>query len=170
MTGLTRLLTFGISFSKAVNAEVVAKPLVLCIPVLTSFIFVLRIVLVAKLLISGILSSIFFILALYSVFLTTSFLTTLLSLLKSTGTGANLLISNLSTLLFELLELVGKLFNLWISNLSTSVFRLAKIDFSAKLQVSTCEIFLISVFVAQLDKTTLTLISPPNASYSLEKY
>ena len=56
---------------------------------LTSFIFVLRTVLVARLLISGILSSIFFILALYSVFLTTSLLTILLNLPKSTGTGTN---------------------------------------------------------------------------------
>ena len=47
----------------------------------------------------------------YSVFLTASFFTTSLSLLKSTGTGANLS----------------------ISSLSTSVFKLAKFDFSAKL-------------------------------------
>ena len=58
---------------KAVNA-VNAKPLVLSISVLTSFTFVLRTVLVAKFVISSILSSIFLILALYSVFLTTSFL------------------------------------------------------------------------------------------------
>ena len=83
---MTRLLTFGISFSTAVNAEVVAKPLILGISVLTSFIFVLKIVLVVKLVISGISSSIFFISILYSVFLTT----TLLSLLKSRGTGPNL--------------------------------------------------------------------------------
>ena len=57
----------------------------------------------------------FFILALYSVFLTTLFLTALLNLLKSTGTGTNLS----------------------ISNLSTSVFRPAKFDFSAKLEAST---------------------------------
>ena len=116
------MLTFGILLSTTVNAKVVAKPLILGISVLTSFIFVLKIVLVAKLVISGILSSIFFILALYSVFLTTSFFTTLLSLLKSTGTGASLSISNLPTLLFTLLKLVGKLFNLLRSNLSTSVF------------------------------------------------
>ena len=108
---LTRLLTFGILFSTAVNAEVVAKPLILGISVLTSFIFVLFLYfcnsLVAKLVIPSILSSIFLILALYAVFLTTSFLTVLLSLLISTGTGANLLIFNLSTLLFKLLKLVG---------------------------------------------------------------
>ena len=45
-----------------------------------------RVVLVAKLVISGTLSSIFFILALYTSFLTTSFFTASLSLLKSTGT------------------------------------------------------------------------------------
>ena len=61
----------------------------------------------------------------YSVFLTTSFFTTSLSLLKSTGTGTNLS----------------------ISNLSTSVFKLAKFVFNTKLDVSTCEIFLISVFL-----------------------
>ena len=46
-------------FSTAVNGEVVAKPLMLGILVLTSYIFVLRIVLVAKLVTSGVLSSIF---------------------------------------------------------------------------------------------------------------
>ena len=62
----------------------------------------------------------------YTVFLTTSFLATSLSLLKSTGTCSNLLISNL-----------------W-----TSVFKQAKFDFNAKPEVSTGEIFLISAFVA----------------------
>ena len=63
---------------------------------------------------------------LYTVFLTTSFFTTLLNLLKSAGIGTNLS----------------------ISNLSTSVFKLDKLVFNAKLEVSTCEIFLISAFVA----------------------
>ena len=66
-------------------------------------------------------------LALRSIFLTTSFLTTLLSLLKSAGTGVNLSISNLSTLLFKLLKLFGKRFNLSISNLSTSAFKLVNL-------------------------------------------
>ena len=52
----------------------------------------------------------------WTVFLTASFFTTLLSLIKSTGTGTNLS----------------------ISNLSGSVFKLAKFDFNAKLEVSTC--------------------------------
>ena len=145
---MTRLLTSGILFSTAVTAEVVAKPLILGVSVLILFIFVLRTVLVAKLVILGILSSIFFILPLYSVFLTTSFLTTFLSLLKSTETDTNLSISNLSTLLFKWRKLFGKLFNLSVSNLSTSVFELAKFDFSAKLEVIICEIFFRSVFVA----------------------
>ena len=46
-------------------------------------------------------------------FLTTSFFTTSLSLLKSTGTGTNLL----------------------IPNLSTAVFKLARFDFNAKPEV-----------------------------------
>ena len=61
----------------------------------------------------------------YVVFLTTLFLTMSLSLVKSTRTGTNLSMSNLSTL----------------------VFRLAKFVLNSKLEVSTCEIFLISVFV-----------------------
>ena len=52
------------------------------------------------------------------VFLTTSFFITSLNLLKSTGTGANLP----------------------MSNLSTPVFRLAKLVFSAKLEVLRCEV------------------------------
>ena len=59
-------------------------------------------------------------------FLRTSFFTTSLNLLKSTGTGANLS----------------------MSNLSTSVFKLAKFVFSAKLEVSTCVTFFRSVYVA----------------------
>ena len=63
---------------------------------------------------------------LYSVFLTTSFFTTLLSLAKSLGTGVNFA----------------------MSNLSTSVFKLAKFVFDAKLLTSTCVTFFKSVFVA----------------------
>ena len=56
----------------------------------------------------------------------TAFLTTSLNLLKPTGTGASLS----------------------MSDLSTSVFKLAKFVFSAKLEVSICVIFFKSVFVA----------------------
>ena len=52
----------------------VTKLVTLQTSILTSFILALRLVLVAKLVISGILSSIFFILALYTSFLTISFL------------------------------------------------------------------------------------------------
>ena len=62
---------------------------------------------------------------LYTSFLTT-FFTTSLNLVKSTGISTNLS----------------------MSNLSTSDFRLAKLVFNAKLEVSTCEISLISVFAA----------------------
>ena len=61
----------------------------------------------------------------YTAFLTASFFTTLLNLLKSVRTGTNLL----------------------MSNLSTSVFKLAKFVFNEKLEVSTCETFLMSDFV-----------------------
>ena len=52
----------------------------------------------------------------YTIFLTASFLTTSLNLLKSTETGTNLS----------------------MSDLSTSVFRIAKFLFNAKLEVSVC--------------------------------
>ena len=60
----------------------------------------------------------------YSFFFTTLFFTTD-NLLKYTGTGTNLSISSLSTL----------------------VFRLAKFDFSPKVLILICDIFLKSVFV-----------------------
>ena len=78
---------------------------------------------------TNVLASILFNLATnlwYKFFLTTWFFTTSLRLLKSTGTGTNLS----------------------ISNLSTSVFKLAKFDFNAKIEVSICVILLISVSVA----------------------
>ena len=68
---------------------------------------------------------------LYTVFLTTS-----LNLLKSTGTGANLSMSNLSTL----------------------VFRLDKFVFGAKFEVSTCITFFRPVFVTLFERSTSTLI------------
>ena len=61
-----------------------------------------------------------------TVFLTTSFFTTPVSLLRSTATGTNLS----------------------MSNSSTSVFRLAKFAFNAQLELSAYELFLISAFVA----------------------
>ena len=71
---MTNLLKFDILFSTAKRAAVVAKLVLL-----------------------GILSSIFLILTLYTCFLKTSFLTKSLNLLKSTGIGTNLSESNLST-------------------------------------------------------------------------
>ena len=93
---MTRLLTLGILFSTVVRAAVEVNLLILGISPLTSFILALSVVLVANLVISGILSSIFLILALYTFFLTTLFFTISLSLLKSKGTGTNLSTSSLS--------------------------------------------------------------------------
>ena len=66
-----------------INEDVSIRKLgILGISPLTSFILALGVVLVANWVISGILSSIYLILALYTSFLTTPFLTTSLSLLK----------------------------------------------------------------------------------------
>ena len=70
----TKLLTLGILFSTAVRAVLVAKLVMLNTLFLTSFNLPLRVVLVVELVISGILSSIFLILVLYTSFLMTSFL------------------------------------------------------------------------------------------------
>ena len=135
---LTRLLTLGILFSIAVNAVFLAKLLIsginkkLTRPLVSGILFsnsvlsVLYLVLNTKSLVSILFT--FSTNLLYTSFLTTSFFITSLNLLKSTGISINL----------------------WISNLSSSVFRLAKLVFSAKRELSTCEIFLISVFVAEL--------------------
>ena len=64
--------------------------------------------------------------SLYPAFLITSFSTMSLSLLKSAGTGASLSISSLSTF----------------------AFKLATFAFNAKLELSTCVIFLMSFLVA----------------------
>ena len=62
---LARLLTLGPIFSTVVRAAVVANFVILGLSPLTSFILALRVVLVDNLVISGILSTIFFSLALY---------------------------------------------------------------------------------------------------------
>ena len=98
--------------------------MILGISPLISFILALRLVLVAKLVISGILSSIFLTSALYTYFLTTSFL--YITLLKSTGVASNFPMSNLLTLFSKLFKLHGTFFNLSISNLSTSDVKWSK--------------------------------------------
>ena len=115
----------------------VVKLLILGILFLTSFILALREALVAELVISRILSSVFLILELHTSFLTTSFFTTSISLLKSTGTCTNLSTSNLSSLLLKLSKLVDTFFNLSISNLSILDLKLAKSTILAKADVST---------------------------------
>ena len=144
---LTKPLTFGISFSTAVNPELVAKPLMLGILFSISVILALKSE-KSKLLVSGIIFSASLILfsrfhlsvsyvdfitnpvvsilftfvtnLLHSVFLTTSFFTTLLNLAKSSGTGVHFA----------------------MTNLSYSVFKLARFVFDAKLLTSTCVTFL----------------------------
>ena len=121
----TRSLILCILFSTVVRAAVVFKLVILGTSFLISFILAWSVVLVAKLVISGFLSSIFLILALYKSFLT-SFFNASLNLLKSTETGTNLSTSNLSSLLFKLLKFLGTFFSLSVFNLSTSNFKLAK--------------------------------------------
>ena len=83
--GISPLTSFTLSLRKASVATLVT----IGISPLTSFSLALREALVAKLVIPGALSLIFLILALYIYisFLTTSFFTRSLSLLKSTGTN-----------------------------------------------------------------------------------
>ena len=79
---MTKLIILGTLISTAVRAAVVVKLEILVILPLSTFILALRVVLLAKLVTSGILSSIFLILALYTSFLTKLLFTTSLSLLK----------------------------------------------------------------------------------------
>ena len=134
---LTNLLTLSILFSTVVRVPVVAELAMLGISPLTSSILALREALVAKLVITDVLSSIFFILVSYKSFLTTSLFTTSLYLLKPTGAGTNLSVSNLFTLIFKSVKLLGIFFNLSISTSPTSYSKLAKSVFLAKEDVST---------------------------------
>ena len=73
---MAKLLALGILSSAAVRALVASKFVILSVSPLTWFILELRVFLVATLVISGILPSIFLVLALYTSFLTTTFFTT----------------------------------------------------------------------------------------------
>ena len=141
---MTKLLTFDILFSTAVNAELVANPLILRVLFSISVILALKSIVsfLTKPLVSGIFLSTslnFFsrsdlsvsyvvfktnpVVSMLSTFVTnlsySVFFTTLLSLAKSSGTGVNFA----------------------VSILSTSVFRLARFVFNAKLLTSTCVAF-----------------------------
>ena len=99
----------------------------------------LRVVLAAKLVISGIFSStslIYRSISLYSAYFTTSFFTPSPSLIKSARVVSNFPIFNLSILLFKLLKPLAQFFNLSISNLSTLDFKLAKSTFLANFYLS----------------------------------
>ena len=140
---LTNLLTVSILFSTVVNAVFVAKSLILGIffSNSVSFAFLTKSVIIGIFIYNSVLSvlylvfntkslvSILFTLATnssYVVFLTTSFFTALLSLVKSVETGTFLS----------------------MCNLSTSAFKLAKFVFNAKIEVSACVTFFKLVFVA----------------------
>ena len=83
---MTKLLILDILFSTALTAILLPRLVIFGIPPLNSFILALRIVLVARLVMSSNLFLLFFILALYTSFLTALFFATPL-ILKSTGTG-----------------------------------------------------------------------------------
>ena len=147
---MNNALTLRILFPTAVNAELVANPVILSILFFISVILAFKSVFLARSLVLGIFfyaSLIFFsksdlpvsylvfktnsvvlmlstfvtnYIILYSVFLTTSFFITLLTLAKSSGTGVNFT----------------------MSILCTSVFKLAKFLFNAELPSSTCVTFL----------------------------
>ena len=106
---LTKLLTLGILFSTAVRAVVIAKLVTLGILFLASFILALKVVSVGN--IRYFIFHIFYLSIICIFFLTTSFLNTSLSLLKSIGAGSKLSTSNLYILLFKILKLVGTYFN-----------------------------------------------------------
>ena len=110
---MAKSLTLDVLFSTVVNAVFVAKLLTSGVLFSNSVIFAY----LTRLRTSGILFSNSVLSVLYlvltesnliptnlshTVFLTTSFFTTSLSLLESTGTGANLSMSNLWTLIFKL--------------------------------------------------------------------
>ena len=57
-----------------------------------------------------------------------------------------------------------------MSNLSTSVFKPAKFVFSAKLEVIKCVTFFRSLFVPQLERSTLMLVFPPKLLNGLGKF
>ena len=116
---LTKFLTLNILFSTIVNAVFVAKLLTsgILFPNSVSFAYLTRLLTSGILFSNSILSVLYLVFnrksvvsilfpfptnLSYTVFLTISFFTTSLSLLESTGIGANLSMSNLSTLIFKL--------------------------------------------------------------------
>ena len=142
-------LTSGILFWTAVNAAFVAKPLTSGILFTNSVSFVF----LTKSVTSGILSLFYLSDISYSKqalhsFFNIIFFNNITQLLKSTGNSTNLS----------------------ISSLSTSVFRIARFVFSAKLDVSKCVTFLRSVFVAQFERPTFTLIFLQKLLNGLRKY
>ena len=128
---------------------------------LTSFILALWVVLVSKLVISGILSSIFLILALYTSFLTTSFLLHHLVYLYQ---QEQVLIYQHQIYLLYFSNCSNHLIHFSVYQyliLSTSDFKLAKSVIFTQDDVSTLVAFLKSVFVPYLDKSNSTFTFAP---------
>ena len=140
---MTKLLTSGILFSTAVNAVVVAKPLILgaLLAVLLYYDFS------ASPLVSGIFWSV-------SLILFSEFDLSVSYLVFKTNPLVLILfdfVTNLSYTVFLTITLFTTIdagFDLPISILSTSDFKLPKSDFSAYLDVSIPAAFFKSVFVA----------------------
>ena len=109
---------------------------------------------------SSILSSIALILASYP-----SFVTTLLTFLKSTGTSTNFSTTNLSTLPLKEFKADGSFDN----NLSISDFKSAKLTFFVNFDVSKSVAFLKSTFVAQWDQSN-SFYTFPLKDFGLGKY
>ena len=103
---LTKLLALGILFSTAVRAVVVAKLVILGILFFKPYFSIKSSISSYVCNIRYFIFNTFYLSILY-IFLTTSFFAASISLLKSTGEGANLSTSSLSTLFFKLLKLAG---------------------------------------------------------------
>ena len=133
----------------ALREPIVDKLVILGILFLTSFILQLREVLVAKLVRLSILSSRTLILALFTSFLTTSFL--LHHLVYLNQQEKVLIYQHLIYLLYSstCLNYLVYFFNLSISNLSSSDFKLVKSTFLANLDASTSVAFFKSTFFLQ---------------------
>ena len=146
-------------YTLALKAAVVAKLVMSGILSLTSSILALRAAAVAKLVMLGIWSYFSIKSSISSSVTNISYSFFNIFDLSILETGSNLLIY-LSTLLFKLLKLIGTIFNLSISNLSTSDFKSAKSVFLAKSDVSTTAAFFKN-FVAYLDKSNSTFTFAP---------
>ena len=133
---LTKLLTLGILFSTAVNAVFATKLLTsgILFSKSVSFAFLIRLIT------SGIFFCNYFLSVRYLVFNTKS-LVSILFTFSTNLSYAAFLTTSLSTTSLRLLKSTRTGTNLSMSNLSTSFFKQAKFVFSEKIEVSTCVTF-----------------------------